>query len=303
MSTDAADDADVTERSTGRSMDADARRRVVWARALAWFSLTLVVALDWAVATPLSLSLLYGLPLALAAFRLRRLEVALLVLSATGARVLLGPGAGWSLGEAGLRLSQGVEPYANALSSLLAYSAIAALVFRMRHQEQRLAALGAQVLQDPLTGLGNRRALLRCLERYAGRQVAVLALDLDHFKRVNDLHGHVGGDRALQEVAGRLLASVRGGDCVARSGGEEFLVVLPGESEEGARRVAQRIVDKMREVGFSVGAHGERMPLTLSIGFTTGPASLALVEAADRALYRAKAGGRDRIEPAAEAAA
>ncbi|MBF5045795.1 GGDEF domain-containing protein [Aggregicoccus sp. 17bor-14] len=283
--------------------DPEARHRVAVGRALAWGLFLGVVAIDWAVASPLSLSLLYGLPLALAAFRLERLEVSLLVVLTTLARVALGPVSGWSVAEHGLRLPVEVEPLANVVSSLLAYSAIAALVFRMRQQEQRLAALGAEVLQDPLTGLGNRRALLRCLERHAGRQVAVLALDLDHFKRVNDAFGHPGGDRALQEVAGRLLASVRGGDCVARSGGEEFLVVLAGESEAGARRVAERIVERMREAPFCVGSGGERVALTLSIGLAAGAADLALVEAADRALYRAKAAGRDRIERAAAAEA
>ncbi|HET9451219.1 MAG TPA: GGDEF domain-containing protein [Aggregicoccus sp.] len=283
--------------------DPYAPRRVATGRALAWGLFALVVALDWAVASPLSLGLLYGLPLALAAFRLRRLEVAALVLLATLARVSLGPGTAWSVAEAGLRLPAELEPVASALSALVAYSAIAALVFRMRRQEQRLAALGMEVLQDPLTRLGNRRALLHCLERHVGRQVAVLALDLDHFKRVNDLHGHVAGDQALQELAQRLLASVRGGDCVARSGGEEFLVVLPAETEAGARLVAERIVQKLRERPFCVGTRGDSVQLTASIGVAAGAAGLALVEEADRALYRAKAAGRDRIELAAEEAA
>ena len=283
--------------------DAQARRRVAVGRALAWSLFALVAGVDWAVASPLSLSLLYGLPLAFAAFRLGRLEVALLVLFATASRVALAPGTGFSLTEEGLRLPRDLEPFGNVVGSLIAYSAIAALVFRMRQQEQRLAALGMEVLQDPLTGLGNRRALLRCLERHAGRQVAVLALDLDHFKRVNDAFGHAGGDLALVEVAERLLASVRGGDCVARTGGEEFVVVLPGESGPGARRVAERIVEKMHAADFRVGSRGECTSLTVSIGFTTGAASLSLVEEADRALYRAKAAGRDRIELAPEAAA
>jgi diguanylate cyclase len=285
-------------------LDPDAGRRVAAGRALAWGLFAAVVTLDWAVASPLSLSLLYGLPLALAAFRLGRLEVAALVLLTTLACVALGPGtAAWSMAEAGLRLPAELEPLASALSSLVAYSAIAALVFRMRQQEQRLAALDMEVLQDPLTGLGNRRALLRCLERHAGRQVAVLALDLDHFKRVNDVYGHVAGDQALQELAGRLLAAVRSGDCVARSGGEEFLVVLPGETAAGARLVAERIVEKMREQAFCVGSRGEYVQLTASIGLAAGAAGLTLVEEADRALYRAKAAGRDRIELAAQVAA
>jgi diguanylate cyclase (GGDEF)-like protein len=279
--------------------DPDAGRRVVTGRALAWSLFAGMVALDWAVASPLSLSLLYGLPLALAAFRLGRLEVAALVVLTTLARVTLGPGTAWSLAEAGLRLPASVEPLAGAFSSLVAYSAIALLVFHMRQQQQRLAALGMEVLQDPLTGLGNRRALLHCLERHAGRQVAVLALDLDHFKRVNDVHGHVAGDRALQELAQRLLASVRGGDCVVRSGGEEFVVVLPGETEAGARLVAERIVEKLREQAFCVGSRGDCVQLTASIGLAAGAAGLPLVEEADRALYRAKAAGRDRIVLAA----
>jgi diguanylate cyclase (GGDEF)-like protein len=177
------------------------------------------------------------------------------------------------------------------------------------HQEaQRLS------VTDALTGVGNYRffqsSLVREIERAVrfGRELAVLMLDLDRFKSVNDLHGHQVGDAVLAEVAERVRAEVREVDIVARYGGEEFVVVLPETGREGAGHTAERICQAMRGRPFDVGSL--QLPVTVSIGAAVfpvdgdGPASL--VRAADEALYAAKDAGRDQwhmaTEPAGDAA-
>jgi two-component system, cell cycle response regulator len=177
------------------------------------------------------------------------------------------------------------------------------------HQEaQRLS------VTDALTGVGNYRffqsSLVREIERAVrfGRELAVLMLDLDRFKSVNDLHGHQVGDAVLAEVAERVRAEVREVDIVARYGGEEFVVVLPETGREGAGHTADRICQSMRGRSFEVGSLA--LPVTVSIGVAVFPADgdgpASLVRAADEALYAAKDAGRDQwhmaTEPAGDAA-
>ncbi len=130
--------------------------------------------------------------------------------------------------------------------------------------------------------------------------LAVVTFDLDHFKRVNDEHGHEVGDRVLQWVAKTLAHETRGADVTARVGGEEFVVLLPGTGATGAVELAER-------VRASVERGGGPVPITISAGVASqtprGP-DHGLVEAADRALYRAKGDGRNAVrladsEPAA----
>ena len=153
----------------------------------------------------------------------------------------------------------------------------------------RLAGmLGEASLRDALTGIGNRRYADAVLDDLRTGDVVVLA-DLDHFKRVNDTHGHDRGDDVLRRFADHLQRAVRAGDAVARWGGEEFLVVLRRHPELPPLPAAQRLVDGWRATGpvvtFSAGAAIHR----------TDRSARATVAAADRALYRAKAGGRDRL--------
>jgi diguanylate cyclase (GGDEF)-like protein len=122
----------------------------------------------------------------------------------------------------------------------------------------------------------------------------VLVVDVDHFKRINDTLGHDAGDTVLRELAGRLLGSVRGGDLVARTGGEEFVVVLPGAPAQAGQNVAERILRTVRETAIEVGT-AEPVRITVSVGCTTGQLGHALVASSDRALYRAKHEGRDRV--------
>lgn len=167
---------------------------------------------------------------------------------------------------------------------------------------RRLAELSST---DQLTGLKNRRYLdgllheefSRCF-RY-GRCIALLLLDIDHFKRFNDTYGHQVGDDCLRAVAGALRLAVRHQvDQVARYGGEEFCVVLPETDAEGARVVAERIRSCVEELEFHV--NGARVPVTVSVGVAAMvPAGVEdahlLVLNTDKALYEAKAAGRNRV--------
>ena len=156
---------------------------------------------------------------------------------------------------------------------------------------------------DPLTGVLNRRAILTRLHvayadaRQAQRMFAVLFLDLDHFKRVNDSHGHAAGDEALAVVATAMQAELRELDWLGRYGGEEFLVVLPGATELIARNIAERI--RQRAAELRIGHAGVEVQLTVSIGVAlldeTTPTAEALIEHADVALYSAKEQGRNRV--------
>jgi diguanylate cyclase (GGDEF)-like protein len=164
--------------------------------------------------------------------------------------------------------------------------------------------LAEQIGTDPLTGCLNRRALetrLRAEWRQAKRRgatVAVLAIDLDHFKTVNDTRGHPFGDVVLQELAGIMKATARDTDAVARLGGDEFVIVLPDTGWQGALTFAERMRRKVDD--FSFGAATGGMGLTISVGVAlargTDPISPEmLLQEADRSLYKAKTGGRNRI--------
>jgi len=159
---------------------------------------------------------------------------------------------------------------------------------------------------DQLTGLSNRRALLELGESLflASRQrnspLALLMLDLDHFKSINDRFGHLEGDRALVALAQVLRSELRASDVVGRLGGEEFAMILPDTQPEEAAQVAERIVQQLRRTVLWV-REGDSAPpraLTASIGLANRSAAdehpQQLLERADRALYQAKQAGRDR---------
>jgi diguanylate cyclase (GGDEF)-like protein len=164
--------------------------------------------------------------------------------------------------------------------------------------------LASMVLTDPLTGALNRRGLDQALarevsrSRRAGSELSVLALDLDHFKNVNDTHGHIVGDVVLRELGLRLGQTARGGDMVARTGGEEFTVLLPDTDPLGAYRAAVRMCETIRSRAFVV--DGNAINLTVSVGVASASGDHAdaarnLKQRADEALYAAKRSGRDRV--------
>ena len=173
---------------------------------------------------------------------------------------------------------------------------------------EREAALSHQASHDPLTGLPNRLLLLDRLDiavSIAERlhsPVAVLALDLDGFKAVNDDHGHAVGDRLLQQVTARIESAVRPADTVARLGGDEFVVVVhPPEEQSAAMAVAERIRDQIGQLDYVIGAR--RVRVTTSIGLAMSepgsrPDPARLLAAADRGMYRAKRSGGNCVRVA-----
>lgn len=167
----------------------------------------------------------------------------------------------------------------------------------------RLRKVNAQLQKlshsDPLTGLRNRNGFDALYEnerqrsRRQGVALSVILLDVDFFKRVNDVHGHPVGDRVLQEVAELLQQEARKVDHVVRWGGEEFLLLCPGTSIDQAKALAERMLRAMREHDFRLGR-----PLTLSAGVATlAPHDLPghMFEQVDAALYQAKTQGRNRV--------
>lgn len=172
-----------------------------------------------------------------------------------------------------------------------------ALLFGLNLLQERIGRLDRDAQTDPLTGLGNRRSLelsLSLLEA-EGRAFAAIALDIDHFKRVNDSHGHEVGDQVLRQLAELMRRCCREGDLLCRTGGEEFLMMLPGASLEVAAVVAERLRVTVQDTPLEpVGA------VTISLGVArwdgeAGGEPVETLSEADRALYRAKQEGRNRV--------
>ena len=164
---------------------------------------------------------------------------------------------------------------------------------------RKIGKLNLDSITDPLTGLANRRGAQLALEEWENdaRPFAVVLMDIDHFKQVNDQFGHDVGDRTLQYLARQMRKVERASDVLCRSGGEEFMMLLPDTGLEDATRVAERLHQLMQA---SVEAVGR--PVTLSFGVAHYPTTSSFPEqvlkAADEALYRAKNGGRNRVEVA-----
>lgn len=160
------------------------------------------------------------------------------------------------------------------------------------------------VTTDGLTALSNRRAFEEAIgrefsrsNRYA-RPMSLLMIDVDHFKRVNDVHGHLAGDAALRQVGAMLRGNIRRDDLAGRLGGEEFAVLLPEIDLPDALRVAEKLRAIVREK--RVVFEGAVIPLTISVGVATRAVAdrqpTDLIRRADEALYAAKRAGRDRVE-------
>ncbi|MFD0666273.1 GGDEF domain-containing protein [Ramlibacter sp. MAHUQ-53] len=194
--------------------------------------------------------------------------------------------------------------------TVLATIAIA-FAFNASSRYRRAVSLSHRLLQvahtDPLTGLGNRRAfdesLQAALQRAGalGAPLALMILDLDRFKSINDRFGHPAGDAVLREVAGRWKALLRSDDFIARVGGEEFFAVLPDTGFNQAQAVARKLLEATREEPVPLPGTGTALPVTVSmgiVGLEVCPAQVdveSLIRAADAALYRAKERGRDQF--------
>jgi len=186
------------------------------------------------------------------------------------------------------------------------------LVARVASQLRRLSAavLAASQVEraigdaytDPLTGLYNRRYLDADLERrvgaagVSGEGFAIALLDVDHFKRINDTWGHAAGDAVLRTVAQQIRAFLRTGDLECRYGGEEFVIVLPETTMEGATSLAETLREKVAAHSFVF--QGESIPVTISVGCALvqpNDAATELIQRADEKLYEAKRSGRNRV--------
>ncbi|HVJ21638.1 MAG TPA: diguanylate cyclase [Polyangiaceae bacterium] len=161
---------------------------------------------------------------------------------------------------------------------------------------------------DPLTGLLNRRSMEERLDeevarfRADGANFSVIIADVDHFKQINDQHGHDAGDRVLAGVASVFNNGLRGGDAVARWGGEEFLLLLPGTDLRSAEEVAQRLRIAAEQGLAKAGGLPRTLTLTFGVaGFGQHASIDGCLKAADEALYRGKAAGRNRVVVAAQA--
>jgi diguanylate cyclase (GGDEF)-like protein len=193
------------------------------------------------------------------------------------------------------------DPWALLLLLLPAAAVWVALGHHVRLRLRAEERLVHQAYHDPLTDLPNRAMFLDRLERARTEErreggFALLFLDLDNFKLVNDTLGHAAGDRLLIEVARRLRTCVRPGDTVARLGGDEFTVLVHGQSDEAeARRIAERIVDA---VALPIQLDDREIVITASVGIVQAAAQAAAVDLlrdADVALYQAKGAGRARV--------
>lgn len=184
--------------------------------------------------------------------------------------------------------------------------------YSVRWLQGIIDALADLSARDPMTGLVNRRSFEMALEREidrvarAGDVALLLLLDIDHFKRVNDSHGHAAGDGVIKAVAEAIQQAVRPMDTVARTGGEEFAVVLPNCPSSFGPTVAERIRANVAALSIAV-SPGVILGVTVSLGGAYAPqwvrsSPLLWMERADRQLYRAKAEGRNRacFEPQVE---
>lgn len=179
------------------------------------------------------------------------------------------------------------------------------VLLRMRARELRIVTQSNRfkliAYVDALTEIGNRRAFEKTIEQIwrsleRDETLALLVIDIDHFKRVNDVHGHAVGDRVLQGVARAIQRAVRKGDEVFRFGGEEFVVIAPGVDRTAALAIGERVRGQVSSV-----AEGDaRVSVSASVGVAVGPGEAIttpreLFLAADRSLYEAKATGRNRV--------
>lgn len=174
-------------------------------------------------------------------------------------------------------------------------------------QEQLISARDAlrdMATRDSLTGLWNRAAIIDILTNEITRaqrqkaNVGILLVDIDHFKHVNDTHGHLVGDEVISAVAQTMRSSIRRYDAAGRYGGEEFLIVLPGCDETNAVSHAERLRTAINRLGVKVADNEVRVSVSLGVtvfSANASPDAVDIVKAADAALYRAKNAGRDRV--------
>lgn len=182
---------------------------------------------------------------------------------------------------------------------------------RLREQRRALSEAERHAQTDPLTGVLNRRSLVARLDaacahaKARGMPVALLFIDLDHFKEINDTYGHLAGDACLRAVIAPIQAELRHSDAIGRYGGEEFVAILDGADAAAAESIARRILQRVADL--MVEGHGPPIRLTCSIGVAASDAlgvwGEQLIARADAAVYAAKSSGRNRVHLALPVAA
>jgi two-component system cell cycle response regulator len=187
---------------------------------------------------------------------------------------------------------------------------VATQIRRKRYIDQLRSTFEASLemaVTDQLTGLYNRRYLASHLTGmfdrafWTGRPLSLMILDIDHFKSINDTHGHDIGDKVIQEIAGRIRNSVRGIDLACRYGGEEFLVAMPDTDRVVAGVVAERLRQEIAAHRVTLNGGRDEISVTVSIGISSteegskDDTGQKLIKRADEALYAAKTGGRNRV--------
>lgn len=172
-----------------------------------------------------------------------------------------------------------------------------AVLASLNQWQERMGKLNLAMLSDPMTGLSNRRGLQLAMDQWqtAGQSFAIIAIDIDRFKSINDTYGHVAGDHVLQHVAQFMKDGSRENDLLCRYGGDEFLMLLPGLNDEAARQIAERL--RARVADNAIPGIGN---VTVSLGVSEwrageGESQQEALNRADKALYAAKQGGRNRV--------
>ncbi|MEK6669096.1 MAG: GGDEF domain-containing protein [Pseudomonadota bacterium] len=274
---------------------------------------TVIAVLAGTFTAPTGLVLLGVLVIGLLLFTLQPMVIAYLVCMV----VLVGHDIGvqmgwWSYAPAVTeRIFEGRKPlwgYAVWRNTVL-LSAAAVLLPLIMLLFGRLDRMHARLMRlsqtDGLTGLANRRRFMEILQaevarrHRTGRPLCVVLIDIDHFKRVNDAHGHLAGDAVLRELAALLIASVRApSDLPARLGGEEFALILPDTPEDEALRVCERLRERVAAQTFQGDGTPLRIGISLGLGEVHDDDVARILNDADRALYCAKAEGRNRVSRA-----
>jgi diguanylate cyclase (GGDEF)-like protein len=266
-----------------------------WALSVGYGAFISLISGDWVVATLscLSAAAMVG-GICFRNFGAPRMAAVMIVLS-------LGPtcpGAALS-GDPILLIVLLQIPFYLVSMTIAAYRLNKLLVTTMRSERDN----DHRAQHDALTGLSNRAGLTRAVEakwaaRREARPLALLYLDLDGFKSVNDTYGHGAGDRLLGMVAERLKAAIRTGDCAARIGGDEFVLLCDNVDREGVRHFGERLIREIADWPYGL-AENDAVRIGVSIGIAMSPDHGAdlptLLAAADRALYAAKAKGRSQL--------
>ena len=218
----------------------------------------------------------------------------------------------WTAGKMLLGDAEPLMFYGTPLSMILAAILVAlGIADKIREQRVRLSDAERRAQTDPLTGVLNRRSLIERLHaacdraQARGLPIALLFIDLDHFKTINDTHGHIAGDACLCAVIGQIQKELRMSDVIGRYGGEEFVVILSSADASAAHAIAQRIRERVAEL--EVEGYGPLIRLTCSIGVAASDAlgvwGEDLIASADAAVYVAKNAGRNQVHVALPVAA